>query len=177
MNFDVQPILENEIAKLIPLKESDFEVLYKVASDPKVWEQHPNKNRYERDTFQNFFQGAIESKGAFLIWDKRTNQIAGSTRFYDFDQAENSILIGYTFYGTDFWGTGINPSVKKMMMDYIFQFVDIIRFHVGAENFRSRTAMTGLGAELIEEKDVAYFGEPTRRNAVYEMKKSDWENS
>lgn len=174
MDFSTQPHLENEIARLIPLQESDFEALYKVASDPKVWEQHPNKNRYERDVFKNFFQGALESKGAYLIWDKRNNELAGSTRFYDYKTEENSIHIGYTFYGTKFWGTGINHSVKRMMMDYIFQYVDTVLFHVGKDNLRSRTAMERLGAKIIDEIDVAYFGEPVRTNVVFAIKKLDY---
>ena len=98
MNFSIQPILENENFKLIPLKENDFERLFEVASDPKVWEQHPNKDRYKREVFENFFKGALESKGAFLIIDKQSNEVLGSTRFYDFNEEKNSILIGYTFY-------------------------------------------------------------------------------
>ena len=65
MDFSIQPILENSKVRLVPLQETDFEKLYKVASDPLVWEQHPNKNRYEREVFQNFFEGAMISKGAF----------------------------------------------------------------------------------------------------------------
>src|SRR5690606_20447722 len=137
MNFCIQPLLENERVKLIPLKEEDFERLYEVASDPNVWAQHPNKNRFEREVFQNFFKGAMESKGAFLILDKNSEEIAGSTRFYNYNERDNSILIGYTFYAVKFWGKGLNSSAKKLMLDYIFQFVDKVIFHVGAENFRS----------------------------------------
>jgi RimJ/RimL family protein N-acetyltransferase len=61
MNFSLQPTLENENLKLIPLQESDFERLYAVASDPEVWAMHPNKERYKREVFQNFFTGALES--------------------------------------------------------------------------------------------------------------------
>ena len=39
--MNLQPILENENVKLLPLQEDDFEVLYQVASDPLIWEQHP----------------------------------------------------------------------------------------------------------------------------------------
>lgn len=85
MNFSIQPNLENENYKLIPLKKNHFERLFEVASDPKVWEQHPNKDRYKREVFENFFKGAIESKGAFLIIAKQSNKVLGSTRFYDFD--------------------------------------------------------------------------------------------
>ena len=37
MNFSIQPVLENEEYQLIPLQQGDFESLYEVASDPKVW--------------------------------------------------------------------------------------------------------------------------------------------
>jgi RimJ/RimL family protein N-acetyltransferase len=84
------------------------------------------------------------SEGAFIIIDKVSNEVAGSTRFYSYDEDENSIFIGYTFYGRKFWGGQLNPIVKKMMLDYIFQYVDLVKFHVGAENWRSRKAMEKL---------------------------------
>lgn len=174
MNFSVQPVLENEEFQLIPLQQGDFESLYEVASDPKVWEQHPNKDRYKREVFENFFTGAMESKGAFKIMEKATGDVLGSSRYYDFDEKDNHIFIGYTFYGTKSWGKGINPQVKKLMLDYIFQFVDKVHFHIGKENFRSQTALERLGGQKIAEEEVAYFAEPSRTNFVYEIKKEDW---
>lgn len=174
MNFSTQPILEDENFKLLPLKESDFEKLYAVGSDPKIWEQHPNPERYKREFFEILFKGAMESKGAFLVVSKSSNEVLGTTRFYDFDEESRSILIGYTFYGRNSWGKGVNPTVKKLMLDYIFQFVDKVIFHVGKDNLRSRIAMDKLGAEFIKEENVAYFGEPSRINAVYEIQKSNW---
>ena len=100
MKFSVQTLLENEKYQLIPLQQGDFESLYEVASDPRVWEQHPNRDRYQRKVFENFFKGAIESRGAFKIVDRLTGEMLGSTRFYDYDEENNSIFIGYTFYGT-----------------------------------------------------------------------------
>lgn len=173
MNLSIT--LENENFKLIPLIKEDFERLYKVASDPKVWEQHPNKERYKREVFQNFFTGAIESEGAFLILDKNSKEVLGSSRFYDYDEKKNSIIIGYTFYGTSSWGKNIIPQVKKVMLDYIFQFVETVFFHVGKENFRSIKAMTKLGAKKIGEEEIAYFGEVSKIDVVFEIKKHDWE--
>jgi len=59
MTFSIQPTLENENVRLVPLQEADFEALYEVASDPKVWEQHPNKDRWKREVFKTFFDGAM----------------------------------------------------------------------------------------------------------------------
>lgn len=174
MNFSVQPVLENEEFQLIPLQQGDFESLYEVASDPKVWEQHPNKDRYQREVFESFFRGAMESNRAFKIVEKATGNVLGSSRYYNFDENDNHIFIGYTFYGTKSWGKGINPKVKKLMLDYIFQYVDKVHFHIGKENFRSQKALERLGGIKIAEEEVAYFAEPTRTNFVYEIKKEDW---
>lgn len=169
--MNIQATLENENVKLVPLNPNDFEELFSVASDPKIWEQHPNKDRYQREVFEKFFQGAIESKGAFKIMDKSSNEVAGSTRFYDYNPDENSIFIGYTFYATKFWGSKLNPQVKKLMLDYIFQFVDKVNFHVGKDNIRSQKAMEKLGAKKVDEVNVAYFGEPEKLNVVFEIDK------
>lgn len=174
MNFSIQPVLENDQVLLLPLKEDDFQELYQCASDEKIWAQHPNKDRWKKEVFQSFFEGAIKSKGAFKIIDKASGDIAGSTRFYDYNDEEKSILIGYTFYATRFWGKGMNPSVKALMMEYIFQYAEKVHLHVGAANFRSQIAVTRLGANKIAEEEIAYYGEPVKLNFVYEISKSNW---
>ncbi|MEO9306701.1 MAG: GNAT family N-acetyltransferase [Nitrososphaera sp.] len=175
MIFNTQPLLENDKVILYPLQEKDFEDLYAVASDPKIWEQHPNKDRWKKDVFHTFFDGAIQSKGAFKIVDRATGNVIGSTRFYDYNQKEDHIFIGYTFYATPYWGKGINQSVKIMMLDYIFQFVSKVYFHIGENNVRSQIAISRLGAEKIAEQEVTYFGESLRLNFVYEISKQKWE--
>lgn len=155
MTFNLQPQhLQNEIIQLVPLQPNDFEALYKVASDPLVWEQHPNKLRYQRAVFQNFFEGAILSKGAFLVRDAQTNEVVGSSRFYDFDQNDKSVLIGYTFIGRKFWGKEYNKALKKIMLDYAFEHVDKVYFHIGAQNFRSQKAIEKIGAQKVGEQEV-----------------------
>jgi RimJ/RimL family protein N-acetyltransferase len=169
--MDLQPTLENELVKIIPLKQDDFEKLYLVASDPLIWEQHPNKTRYQREVFAKFFEGAMESGGAFLVYDKNTDELIGSSRYYEFDEKAKSISIGYTFFARSHWGGGFNPTLKKMMMAHAFQFVDKIHFHIGAGNKRSQIAIERLGALKIEEREIKYYGEPLHLSFIYEMKK------
>lgn len=174
MIFNLNPILETETILLQPLREEDFEELYQAASDPKTWEQHPNQDRWKKDVFRNFFEGAIKSAGAYKVIDKKTSEVIGSTRFYDFDQDENSILIGYTFYKPDYWGKGVNIQVKKLMLDYIFQFVNQVDFHVGAQNHRSLISIQRLGVTKIGEQEVAYFGEKPKLNIVFRITKEHY---
>jgi RimJ/RimL family protein N-acetyltransferase len=172
MNFNSQPEnLQNELIKLVPLQVNDFEELYQVASDELIWEQHPNKMRFERAVFQNYFEGAIQSKGAFFIRDSSSNQPIGSTRFYDYDQNDSSVLIGYTFIGRQFWGKGYNKALKKLMLDYAFQFVDKVYFHIGAQNIRSQKAIEKIGATKVDEFEVEYYGEDSKLNFIYLMSK------
>lgn len=176
MKLDIQPILENERVILAPLQEEDFEALYAAAADPDIWEQHPNKERWQKDVFKTFFEGAMQSRGAFRIVDKTTESIIGSTRFYDYNKRDGSILIGYTFYGKAYWGKGLNRAVKALMLDYIFQSVSTVRFHIGAGNIRSQVAISRIGAEKIQEEEIAYFGEASKLNFVYEIRKEQWES-
>jgi RimJ/RimL family protein N-acetyltransferase len=166
--------LENARARLVPLQDSDFESLHAVAADPLIWEQHPNRDRYKREVFQTYFEGALLSRGAWMIFDKTSGELAGSTRFYDRDEKDNSIFIGYTFLARKFWGSGLNPQVKHLMLERAFQQVDRVKFHVGKDNLRSRKAMERLGAELQGEILVAYFGEATRTNVEYWISRENW---
>lgn len=172
--INLQVKLSNEIISLVLLKSSDFEKLYAVACDPLIWELHPNKDRWKRDVFQNFFEGAIQSKGAFLVYDAHTNELIGSTRFYDYNQTESSISIGYTFYARSHWGGKYNPSAKRLMLDYAFQFVNKVHFHIGAQNIRSQKAIEKLGTVKIKEEEIAYYGETPKLNFIYEIKKENW---
>ena len=174
MNINIQPTLENENVILHPLQDKDFDDLYAVASDPKIWEQHPNKDRCKIEVFKVFFDGAMQSKGAFKIVNKASGHVMGSTRFYDHNQEENSISIGYTFYGREYWGKGFNHSVKSLMLDYIFQFVSIVHFHIGADNIRSQIAIARLGTTKIDEQEIAYFGEEPKMNYIYCLTKEEW---
>lgn len=174
MHFDLEHHFENDLLTATPLREEDFDGLYEAASDPAVWENHPNKDRYQLSVFKNFFKGAMQSGGAFAIRDKSTDQIIGSTRFYDYDEKEKSVLIGYTFYAKKYWGKNYNLSLKKMMIEYALQFVDKVIFHIGAVNIPSQKSIVKLGAKKSGEMEVAYYGEQPKLNFIYEINKNDY---
>ena len=136
MNLQPQH-LKNEWVELVPLNPNDFEALYEVANDPLIWEQHPNPDRYKREVFQIYFQGAIESGGAFLIKDS-FGQVIGCSRYCEYEPVHRRVKIGYTFFSRACWGKLFNRSAKRLMLEYAFQWVDEVIFHVGACNIRSQ---------------------------------------
>jgi RimJ/RimL family protein N-acetyltransferase len=172
--FELQPSLQNEFIKIEPLLSTDFERLYQVASDPLIWEQHPNKERYQREVFKTFFEGAIESGGAFLVFNNINGELIGSSRYYEYFPAEQSIAIGYTFISRSHWGGTYNPALKKLMLDHAFRFVDNVIFHIGVNNVRSQKAIEKLGAEKLRVEEMKYHGEQLIPNFVYRIKKENW---
>ena len=174
MAFELQPHLHNHQIRLEPLGTGDFEALYAVAADPLIWEQHPSKDRYKREVFENFFRGAIESGGAFLVYDAVSDQLIGSSRYYEYDEAQRKISIGYTFLARSHWASGHNRALKTLMLDHAFRFVDRVLFQVGVDNWRSRKAMEKLGGTYIGEEPVSYFGEAARPNVIFKIDAADW---
>lgn len=171
MTFTIQPNnLKSDLIILKPLQENDFDRLFEIASDPLLWEQHPNKFRYKKEEFTTFFKGAMMSKGAFIVLDAKTNEVVGCSRYYDYNQEDNSILIGYTFIGRKYWGKGYNESLKNTMVNYIFQYISCIYFHVGNQNFRSQKAIEKFGAQKVGEQEVEYYGETPKMNYIYKIR-------
>ena len=151
MSFDFRVHLEGALVKLRPLEEGDFEALFGVASDPGIWEQHPEPDRWRREVFEGFFKGAIDSRGAFLITDAATGEVIGSSRYLKWLPGERSVEVGYTFLAIRCWGGSYNRELKRLMCEYAFQFVDSIVFRIGRFNFRSRKAVEKIGARFETE--------------------------
>jgi len=145
--------LETNAFSLEQTTSLDFEPLYAVASDPVVWEQHPEKDRWKRPVFSAFFQAALENDiGCFTIRDKITGVVMGSTRFYSHDASVEAVRLGYTFLCPSYWGSGANQEMKEVLLEFAFTIVENVYFDIGKENFRSRKAVEKLGAVECEDE-------------------------
>ncbi len=160
MVFDLQPNLKGELIELRPLKPEDWDDLFAVASDPLIWEQHPASDRYKEDVFKAFFKQALESGGAFVVLEKKTQQIIGSSRFYGYDSEKSEIEIGWTFLARSYWGGHYNRELKQLMLAHAFKFVECVVFHVGQNNIRSQKAMEKIGGikdGMVKKVDQSGF--------------------
>jgi N-acetyltransferase len=173
MQPNLQPTLSNETLVLQPLQPSNFKALYAVAADPKIWEQHPNWDRYKEEVFKEYFDGAIASNGAFLIVHKATQEVMGCTRFYEYNAAENSVGVGFTFLATKFWGGVYNKQIKTLMFNYAFTFVDTVILHIGANNIRSQKGNERIGAKLVNVVNFNSQGKALPHH-VYAVTKANW---
>lgn len=170
--MDWRPTLLGTTVRLRPMVEEDFEALFLAASDPGIWEQHPDKTRHTREGFSRFFRSGMESGGALVALDKATGAIIGASRFTDHRTDSSSVEIGYTFLARAQWGTGTNAEMKRLMLEYAFRSVKKVYFVIGPENFRSRKAVEKLGATLAGEEGRRHVKDP-RCSVVYVLAKPD----
>ena len=171
MSFDLQPHLKGELIELRPLRGDDWDELFAVASDPLIWEQHPESDRYKEDVFKIFFEDALRSGGAFIVIDTQTQQIIGSTRFHGYDPEKSEIEIGWTFLARKDWGGRYNAEMKQLMLTHAFKFVENVVFFVGENNIRSQKATEKIGAVESGTAKRVYGNRPASLNVRYLIKK------
>ena len=156
--MDRQPTLAGARVHLRPLRADDYDALFAAASDPLIWEQHPDE-RWREDVFRGFFDGALASGGALAAIDATYGRIVGTSRFEHYDPARREVEIGWTFLARSHWGGGFNGEMKRLMLQHAFQYVDRVVFVIYSTNFRSRRAVEKIGGTLIEKRpDLARGG-------------------
>ncbi|PCI31800.1 MAG: GNAT family N-acetyltransferase [Elusimicrobia bacterium] len=171
MPFDYQPNLKGELIELRPLRSEDYDALYAVASDPKVWEQHPANDRYQTDVFKELFDDALTSGGALVAIDPKTQRIIGSSRFHAYNESRSDVEIGWTYLATSYWGGQYNKEMKQLMLKHAFKFVDTVLFLIGPENIRSQRATKKFGGIHTGSTTNADGSE----SYVYELKREDFD--
>jgi RimJ/RimL family protein N-acetyltransferase len=168
--FDAQPVLTGPLVTLRPLEPADHDRLFAVASDPLIWEQHPDKTRSQPDGFRIFFQQALDSGGALLASETSSGRVIGSSRFHGYDEAADEVEIGWTFLARSHWGGEYNREMKRLMLDHAFRFVGRVVFLIDPTNYRSQRAIQKVGAVSAGMRT----GASGRLSCVFEITASEW---
>jgi len=186
MNFNEEYILENDRVILTSLKRDDLDNLVHFSvNEPELW-KYSLIQASTPEKMKIYIDKAIEGRNnkntyAFTVYDKRTNQFAGSTRFYDI-QIENATLqLGYTWYGKEFQGTGLNKNCKYLLLQFAFDTLKMerVEFRADNENQRSINAMKSIGC-VIEGvlRSNSYKPNGERRDSiVLSILKDEWNNT
>jgi N-acetyltransferase len=175
--IDLQPTLTGDLIELRPLRLDDFDALFSAASDPLIWEQHPESDRYRRDVFQSYFDGALESKGAFAIIERKSGRIIGSSRYCNLDPTNREVEVGWTFLQRQFWGGIYNRELKKLMLDHAFRFVERVVFVVGEKNLRSQKALEKIGARFAKKRRLSVRDGTLALNLVFVIARDSYSMS
>ncbi len=156
--FDDQPRLQNQTVSLRGLLQSDFDELAQAASDPKIWEQHPIKDRHMPQVFAPYFKFLIDAGGTLIATDTQTGKVIGCSRYYTTPREPNSISIGYTFLIRDHWGGATNLAMKTLMLDHAFASFADVWLHIDEANLRSQNAAKKIGATYVRTEPLDIVG-------------------
>jgi RimJ/RimL family protein N-acetyltransferase len=166
---DLQPTLTGKTVLIRPLQATDWPALFAAASDPKIWEVHPARDRYQEKVFRDFFDAAMRSGSAFAFVERQSGTVIGSSRYHDLKPESSEIEIGWTFLVRRLWGGDTNREIKRLMLGHAFTFVDKVVFWVGETNGRSQRAMEKIGGV---RRPQLQSRPPLGPHAVYEITKA-----
>jgi RimJ/RimL family protein N-acetyltransferase len=173
--MDRQPVLIGERLELRPLRNSDWDALFAVASDPAIWAHHLMHNRWQEPVFRAFFADALVQNGALLVIDKASGTVIGSSRFQGHNPAHGGVVeIGWTFLARSCWGTGLNAEMKRLMLAHALRFVERVEFRVGEANVVSRRAMEKIGGQLLPKTERVQTPNGAVVHVVYEIDRASF---
>lgn len=185
-DFAEQVILEDESVLLRALEPSDFQNLVHFSmTEPEIW-KYSLIQAVGENGLQAYLNQAMEGRETkkeypFIVFDKKTNSYAGSTRFYDIQLSNKCLQLGFTWYGKAFQGTGLNKHCKFLLLEFAFEKMGMerVEFRADNDNERSIAAMKSIGCQVEGVlRSNGYKPDGSRRDSiVLSILKSEWMDS
>ncbi|WP_456314323.1 GNAT family N-acetyltransferase [Pseudomonas shirazensis] len=183
-NFSDNVILEDDLVLLRPLQESDVENLLEISiNEPETW-KYSLVGADGKENLINYIQSAIKAREdkkefPFIVFDKKSQKYAGSTRFYDIQLEYKTLQLGYTWYGSAFRGTGLNKHCKFLLLQFAFETLGMerVEFRADNNNDRSIAAMKSIGCKVegVLRSHMPTANSDLRRNSiVLSILKNEW---
>ncbi|MGE7610685.1 GNAT family N-acetyltransferase [Paenibacillus sp. NPDC101420] len=181
----IQPrnsILEGNTVKLVPMDDSHVEGLARVLRNPNIWEftwRKITSDEQVQDLITTAFANQNnESQTPFVIIEKATGQIVGTTRIMHPDLVHRNAEIGCTWISPEYWRTSVNTEAKSLLLHYCFEELKLIRveFTVVKTNLRSQRAVERLGAVkegVLRQHRIRSDGS-IHDNVVFSILDNEW---
>jgi RimJ/RimL family protein N-acetyltransferase len=183
VDFTTEIILENNNVLLRPLRISDFINLVRYSvEEPELW-KFSLQTAAGPENLKKYLQIAQEGRNSqkeypFIVFDKVINEFAGSTRFYDIQPEYKTLQLGYTWYGKNFQGTGLNKNCKFLLLDFAFEKwqMERVEFRADYTNERSIAAMKSIGCKVdgVLRNNVPKPGGGRRDSIVLSILRDEW---
>jgi len=181
--FQQQPVLEDDRVLLRPIRENDFDNLLNFSlHEPELW-TFGLVTAAGEENLRNYIATAVKNREdkkeyPFIVFDKKANLYAGSTRFYDIQQHWHTAQLGYTWYGKEFQRTGLNRHCKLLLLTYVFEEwgMERLEFRADANNARSIAAMKAIGCveEGILRNHMPTASGSRRDSIILSILKTEW---
>lgn len=174
-NFSDNIILEDDLVVLRPLQESDVDNLLAISiNEPETW-KYSLVGADGKENLIQYIQSAIKNREdkrefPFIVFDKKSQKYAGSTRFYDMNLEFKSLQLGFTWYGSAFRGTGLNKHCKFLLLQFAFETLGMerVEFRADNDNKRSIAAMKSIGCKVegVLRSHMPTINKEIRRDSI-----------
>ncbi|TPG63018.1 GNAT family N-acetyltransferase [Hymenobacter nivis] len=152
MDYTKNIVLENSRVRLRPLEAADFEELKTVAFDDSIW-QFTITRAGDVLSLAAYMAAAEQARQAgqrypFVIIDRASGRLVGSTSYYAVDPDNQRLSIGYTWLGAQYQRTGLNRAAKHLLLCYAFGTLQMerVELETDSRNQQSQEAMRRMGA-------------------------------
>lgn len=187
LNFSQDITLEDEQVLLRPLQITDVDNLLEISlNEPETW-KYSLVQANGKENLINYIQLAVKAREnknqfAFIVFDKKSGKYAGSSRFYDINQDFKTLQLGFTWYGKQFRGTGLNKHCKFLLLQFAFEELEMerVEFRADNSNARSIAAMKSIGCkeEGVLRNHMPTFNSDLRRDTIIlSILRSEWFDS
>lgn len=175
-------VLEDNGVRLEPMTEAHQEALSLAAADGELWNLWFTAVP-EPAGMSAYIATALNGQrdGHMLPWvvrDRTTGTIIGSTRYHDIMPAIDRVEIGHTWYAARHQRTKVNTTCKRLLLRHAFDTLGckVVGLRTDRFNFRSQRAIEALGAQ--RDGVIRHFGmrkDGTARDTVmYSILASEW---
>jgi RimJ/RimL family protein N-acetyltransferase len=154
-------------------------------NEPELW-QYSLQTAAGSDNLTQYLASAVKGRESgqaypFIIYDKQRAAYAGTTRFYEIDLPNQSLLLGYTWLGRDFQRTGINRHCKYLLLQFAFEQAGFYRvaFRADINNEKSIRAMESIGCkhEGILREHMLLSNGMRRTSVLLSILANEWQES
>ena len=182
--------LVGRFVRLDVMTPADAEGLFAIFGDPRCYEQgyamsRVHRNVAETEALVATYVAAREAgRTAYtirLVADGDlgpAGTVVGTSSLGDVDTTREHVHLGWTMYGSRWWGTQVNPESKLLLLGHAFDTCGFGRVKIQTDvvNERSRAAILKLGAtfEGIARRDVRRADGSWRDSAVHSVLVDEW---
>jgi N-acetyltransferase len=184
VRFPDNLVLEDERAILRPMQSDDLSLLQPFSdNEPDLW-KFSLVSPTGPGGMENYIRETLKLRNEkkeypFIIIDKRTRSVAGSSRFYDIQLNNLTTQLGYTWYGKNFQRSGLNRHCKMLMLEYAFETwgMERVEFRADVNNRPSVEAMKAIGCvvEGVLRSNVVWR-KGRRDSIVLSILKKEWDS-
>ncbi len=182
--MEISPVtLEGQDVRLEPLTLAHEKALIAAASDGELWNSTVTIVPSSPAKMADYIQAALDGQATgkelpFVIIRKATEEVVGTTRFYEIRPKDRAVAIGYTWLAKSAQRTAVNTESKLLLLAHAFEQWRCNRVELITDvlNEQSRAAILRLGAkqEGILRKHLILPSGRVRDSVIFSIIKEEW---